>query len=307
MIKNILLKNFKIFKEETIFPFSNFTLLTGVNGGGKSTVLQSILLFKQTAENSNNGKFSLKGQVIDLGTFSDIKNKDTVREEPINIKFDFNDKSVDAILRESTSHLEVDLDLPEYKNSDSLGNVTQIFNIHLFDEIHYVSADRFGPQNYVVKQSLPIFINVGSQGENLLNVLEFLKDVPVNDILYRGKNANTLLQQTQEWLSMIFGETKFDVQGLDESSPVLLPLLNRFKPKNVGYGFYYILPIIVTGLIAKSEEIIIIENPEAHLHPKAQSELIKFLALVAQTGVQIIIESHSEHILNAFRVAINKQ
>jgi predicted ATPase len=70
----------------------------------------------------------------------------------------------------------------------------------------------------------------------------------------------------------------------------------------VGFGYTYILPIVVSGLIAKSGEILIVENPEAHLHPKAQSELTKFLALVASCGVQVFIESHSEHVLNAIRV-----
>ena len=64
------------------------------------------------------------------------------------------------------------------------------------------------------------------------------------------------------------------------------------------------MPIIVSGLIAKNNQILIVENPEAHLHPKAQSRLIKFLAKVSKTGVQVLIESHSDHILNALRIAV---
>lgn len=79
---------------------------------------------------------------------------------------------------------------------------------------------------------------------------------------------------------------------------------DRFKPANSGFGFSYILPIVVSGLIAKQGEILIIENPEAHLHPKAQSRLAKFLARVSSCGVQIFIESHSDHILNGLRVAV---
>ena len=64
------------------------------------------------------------------------------------------------------------------------------------------------------------------------------------------------------------------------------------------------MPIIVSGVIAKEGEILIVENPEAHLHPKAQSELAKFLAKVSSCGIQILIESHSDHILNALRIAV---
>lgn len=48
--------------------------------------------------------------------------------------------------------------------------------------------------------------------------------------------------------------------------------------------------------------LIIIENPEAHLHPYSQSMLGKFLALIAENGVQIVIETHSEHIIDGCRI-----
>jgi predicted ATPase len=67
------------------------------------------------------------------------------------------------------------------------------------------------------------------------------------------------------------------------------------------------LPIIDSGLIAKPGEILIIENPEAHLHPYAQSIIAKFLSLVSKTGVQVFIESHSDHILNGLRIEVYDQ
>jgi predicted ATPase len=76
---------------------------------------------------------------------------------------------------------------------------------------------------------------------------------------------------------------------------------------NIGFGYSYILPIIISGLIANTGEILIVENPEAHLHPRAQSRLARFLSKVANTGVQVFIESHSEHILNAIRVSVKKE
>jgi predicted ATPase len=62
--------------------------------------------------------------------------------------------------------------------------------------------------------------------------------------------------------------------------------------------------ILVAGLVARPGEILIVENPEAHLHPLAQSRMGEFLARVSQAGVQVFVESHSEHILNAFRLAV---
>jgi predicted ATPase len=76
-----------------------------------------------------------------------------------------------------------------------------------------------------------------------------------------------------------------------------------YKPANVGFGYSYILPLIVTGLLAKPGDVVIVENPEAHLHPRAQSRIAEFFSKVASFGVQVFIESHSEHILNGLRVS----
>lgn len=82
---------------------------------------------------------------------------------------------------------------------------------------------------------------------------------------------------------------------------------NRFKPVNVGFGYSYLLPIVVSGLIADPGDMLIVENPEAHLVPSAQSRIANFLARVSRTGVQVFIESHSEHILNGLRIAVKEK
>jgi predicted ATPase len=136
----------------------------------------------------------------------------------------------------------------------------------------------------------------------------------VNDILYLGKDAHTLEQQTEEWLSEIFGGAKVTLKGTEKESSILTLLLNsdsasekRYKPSNIGFGYTYILPIVISGLLAAPGEILIVENPGAHLHPRAQSKLTYFLAGVANCGVQVIIESHSKHILNALRICVKNK
>ena len=81
-------------------------------------------------------------------------------------------------------------------------------------------------------------------------------------------------------------------------------LKRTFKPQNVGFGISYILPVLVTLLTAQPEDIIIIENPEAHLHPRGQSEMGRLLACAAARGVQLFVETHSDHVINGVRVAI---
>ena len=60
-------------------------------------------------------------------------------------------------------------------------------------------------------------------------------------------------------------------------------------------------------LTAQPGDCLIIENPEAHIHPRGQAELGRLLALCAQSGVQLFVETHSDHIINGVRVAVKKK
>ena len=120
-----------------------------------------------------------------------------------------------------------------------------------------------------------------------------------------------MLGQTEAWLEKIFDGGKIEIKNVDANIVVMQMNSERtstvYKPLNVGFGYSYALPIIVSGLIAAKGEMLIVENPEAHLHPYAQAQIAGFLAQVSKNGVQVVIESHSDHILNGLRVAVHKQ
>ena len=82
--------------------------------------------------------------------------------------------------------------------------------------------------------------------------------------------------------------------------------LAGLRAENVGYGVSHSLPVVVALLSAKPGSLVILENPEAHLHPRGQAELAKLIARVAQDGVQVIVETHSDHILNGVLVAAKR-
>jgi predicted ATPase len=306
MIKSLQLQNFKCFQQVTSFELSKINLLTGVNGRGKSSLLQSLLILSQSVWATKNiKKLIINGEFVGLGNFDDIKNSDTPKAEKIKFGFKIEpDVCISLQYTENTNdNLSAEcneIDIPNGKESDF---------IRLISRIHFVSADRLVPLNYVDKVSLPEFIHVGAQGEYTINILANSINLHnVNEIMYRGSDATSILQQTVEWLAYILDGAKIDIKGLDKESSVLYMLLNNkkssysYKPINVSFGYGYILPLIVPGLIAKEGETIIIENPEAHLHPKAQSRITEFFTKVASCGVQVFIESHSEHILNGLRV-----
>jgi predicted ATPase len=323
MINEISIQNFKCFQSETNFKFSKINLLTGINGRGKSSLLQAILLLSQSArKNENLNKLLINGEHLELGNYYDIKNSDTLKSEKIkfNLKLDSPlisdvviqyegnpDKPliaelVSADLISKGVSIEVN---PKLKKTDDL--ILTLASI--LKKVHFVSADRLGPVKYVDKLDIPDFLNVGPRGEYTINILsDYLNLGNVQEPLCLGNDAKHILQQTQEWLNYILEGGKIKIEGQEQSSSVLTMLLNNrnnshaYKPANVGFGYSYILPLIVTGLVAKPGEIIIIENPEAHLHPRAQARISEFFSKVASCGIQVFIESHSEHILNGLRI-----
>lgn len=366
MLTKIALKNFKCFQGKTEFTLGRINLLTGVNGTGKSSFLQSLLLLYQSLEiNPSTTELFLNGSCLKLGNYEDIKNSNTTRDEPIEIQYQihphiFENNQDDKLLIDLKYTLEEDsidemilkikevsyklsywpreglvryseetLKLPTQEKYDLLipnklfkklsGDIIKIDKKAIkssyidiikkgFSYIHYISANRIGPRDFYLKEPLRHFPTVGANGENTINLLSKKAESLVNPQLCLGKDAQNLITQTEEWLSFIFDGAKLEVPKSNRS--ILEPLFNttlsrnRYKASNVGFGYSYILPIIVSGLIAEENHILIVENPEAHLHPRAQSRLIEFLARVTAIGVQVFIETHSDHILNALRIAI---
>lgn len=317
MLTELRLRNFKIFKNEVVFPFSKINLLTGINGKGKSSVLQSLLLLRQTLEQGDTSRIYLNGSCVSLGTFHDVRNVENRPTEPIFIGATWQDED-----RHLALHLTED---PEDNRVLVINNEEEKERLHIFgiEHIHYVSADRLGPQDTYPKNNFGRFVHVGKIGEFtgyvLFNKREALvhqdlhiREKEIEGILIENIDA-TLSTQAGFWLSEILDTPNVKVLVEDLRADLVILLFKfgnqerEFKPANVGFGYSYILPIVVSGLIAQPGEILMVENPEAHLHPSAQSRLTHFLCKVAATGVQVFIESHSEHILNGLRVAAVKE
>jgi len=313
MVISTILKNFKGFQNETIFPVSKLNLLTGINGRGKSSFLQSILLIRQSIEEQDKfEKLIFNGSCVNLGTFYDVKNSSLGNDSAIEITHKTLKGKLSFVLKRDEKDDMIGF-LTEPVSSDILAD---------FRNIHYVAADRVGPQEFYLKSTLPKFINVGTKGEFVANVLLQKKEDIVHDylVIKEKKQDNfvsnlspELLIQTGEWISKILDteNVKVNISNNESSRVITLSFgigqKKDFRPSNIGFGYTYILPIVVSGLIAKDGEILIVENPEAHLHPKAQSNLVEFLSLVASCGIQVFIESHSEHILNSLIISSLKK
>ena len=95
---------------------------------------------------------------------------------------------------------------------------------------------------------------------------------------------------------------------LIESLIIRIPLLSDpFLPVNVGFGIPYVLPLITELLVSDEKSLLLIENPESHLHPKGQTMIAKLISLASENGCQFLCESHSDHVINGVRVAAKQE
>lgn len=337
MLTGIELENYKCFSDRVQFNVSNINLFTGINGRGKSSVLQSLLLMSQSARNTNSLKELLvSSSLVKLGDFDDIKGND---EKSKGIKLGFlsdieslksfefeykekNDNSGKGILYNyvlngndvSKDNLTEDAGEISQKNDSKvkleIAYQDDLRILKVFKDIHYVGADRMGPVLYVDKYDVPSDIQTGIRGEYAVKILS-MNNTPINPSLILEVKPKNMVQLCQQWMNYIFDGARIEVKGNKDDS-VLSLMLNpknekrKYKAVNVGFGYSYILSLIVTSLIAKKGDIVIFENPEAHLHPRAQTRLVDLFVRLSLCGVQIFIESHSEHILNGLRMAIAK-
>lgn len=296
MIKKIQIHGLKSIKDMSI-DCRNLNLLTGTNSSGKSTVIQAILLSKQEEAY----KEGLNGRLISLGNFGEIQNIE-LKDEPICIELtDFENKKQTTMF---------------YASESQRANSIKENGFISLDNLHYLSCHRIGVSDIYEKQK-GNSTDCGIEGEHALGVLLKNDECNLPDKLFKndGKHINTLSDQVNYWLERIVGTT-VTFKDIDRTNYLQvfycnnpkLTGLQRFhnRPINIGSGISYIISIIITCLTAEEDSIICIENPEIHLHPKAQSELAKFLYFVASSGRQLFIETHSDHIFNGLRVGIAK-
>lgn len=313
MHKKITIENFKCFSEKTQIKLGKINVCLGSNSVGKSSVIQSCILLRQVYEQARmfqntqvkNYNIQLNDVYgLQLGDSEHIKSSKDKEDICLQIdEFEYKFVSISG----SPMEMEVENKYDISKLSENQG----LFS----DDFYYLNAERIGPRNFQTINSKTIN-NCGVYGENTVHLLNVLGINRINDEkcfnLDENKRVNTLNKQVEYWMDYIIPGIEIstdDVTDLRISKMSLRqPALDTgfLSPYNFGFGIAYVLPIIVTGLIAKKGSVFLVENPEAHLHPKGQSHIGYFLAMMALSGVQIIVETHSEHVLNGIRIAALK-
>ncbi|AJX14552.1 hypothetical protein WJ78_14320 [Burkholderia ubonensis] len=304
MIRRLEITGFKRF-EAAALSMAPLTVLAGLNGSGKTSIVHALLLMREAVQSSANGAVLLNGPFgLNLGTAEDVVNWAGTG----TIEFRAEDET-----GAHTWILSSPADEAMYLTADALPSpLPEAFKSNPGAFI-YLSAERFGPRTSVAASSLPTDqIEVGFQGENSAQLLEARGGKPANDDRRHPESSSPFLfkYEVERWLSEIARPVEID--SLHHSGADAYALRFRspggewVRATNMGFGVSYALPIVLAGLTATVGGLVLVENPEAHLHPAGQSRMGTFLAWVASKGVQVVVETHSDHILNGMRRAVGE-
>lgn len=308
MIWKVKAENFKCF-EHVEMELSNLNLFSGVNSMGKSTLIQIFLLLRQSYEqNALEKGIYLNGKYTNLGVGKDILYTEA-KENKIKFLIEGERCSLDSEYDYNGA-----ADFLKQTNKFSIDTKMQLMSLNLFGNgFHYIAADRLGPQSSYEKSYYEVWENkqVGNHGEYAVHYLQKheLENVENRNVLYDGEENFRLLKQVECWMGEITPGVSLRMEEYGHSNRIGLTVHQAgsmggdyFTAQNVGFGISYVLPVVLSLLMAKSGDLLILENPEAHLHPRGQRKMGELIARAAQGGVQIMVETHSDHVLNGIRL-----
>jgi predicted ATPase len=314
VLERIGLRNFKCFKAQEL-DASALTIFAGQNGTGKSSAIQALLLLRQSflqnllLENA----IALNGDLVNIGTASDALYEEAQKEHIVlNLVYSHSTEYRWLLRYDRTKNLLAIESSPNKIDP----NVVSVFS----DNFQYLQAERIGPRSsfeisdYLVRQHRQL----GPKAQYTAHFLSvYGDDLVLDGLAHPLAKSSRLKDQIEQWMFEIIPGLRMhvtehshtnamDVVTLQYSFENKRRVTNKFRSTNVGFGVTYGLPIFVAGLSAKPGGLLLIENPEAHLHPRGQRKIAEFLCKVASLGVQVIIETHSDHVLNGVRLSVRK-
>jgi len=378
MLTHLKLENFKIWQTTRPMRLAPLTMLLGTNSSGKSSLIQSLLLIRQTVKcDDPNLDLNLGNpdslDSVTLGQFTDLlcrhgNSTQTVKHNQVGIEFKWQETpdtlesaTFSAIYRKGAQNsaelqylrlgkppigfivqrkrpgvyrLKIDSmnkalgQSPDFRPQRSfafsastinqLGDkADEIVNVgpELLDELSKIiylgPVRQLAQRDYIWTGKPPA--TIGDDGAKAVDALiasgvEYQKlkkkTLPQNQV-------SRLFEQTIHWLNQMNLADGLQVKALGGSARYELLIRNGDELSNikdVGVGVSQVLPVIVAALYAEPGHIVIVEEPESHLHPLAQSLLAQLFAEISkERGVQFIVETHSEHLFRRMQTLIAKE
>lgn len=295
MIKSLNIENFKSIGEIRL-NFETVNLLVGTNSSGKSTIIQSLLLMLQNTKSL----IGFNGDYVRLGDYDDVRCRFLPGGHDITIT--------------ATDETGRYISHKYRRNEDNKLNlsVEKVYEMEktVFDPenkmIQYLSCHRLGPQP-MYKKDMTVKDDIGIEGEYAIAYLERHKEDALEERICKNATNLTLMGQVNFWLNYIVGAEirTDDILGTDYvKASYSYDDVTDLRPVNIGSGISYLISMIIMCLASRAGALLIIENPEIHLHPAAQAKVCEFLYFISINDRQLLIETHSDHIFNGYRAGI---
>ena len=365
MLRRIGLFNFKCF-ERLDLPCAPLNLLCGLNGMGKSSVIQSLLVLRQSFRTGGllEGRLILGGTLADLGVGSEVvfEGKDdalvgfvlfgdeaAVGDAPWAWAFE-HEKAGDqltAVTRDEVERILLgersptvwrDVRLPSSNEVVASDAALERIGVPVPEgeqsryprawvakpwrgvppfggRVVHVPAERVGPRkSYPLAEILARRGDFGASGEYAWSYLnERQNDLLSDDDPRRaGSSGRHLIDVVDDWLHFVSPDAHLQLRAVSDADTVIAGFTfdrsggnetRRYRATNVGFGLSYVLPVVL-GLLVPPGALCLIENPEAHLHPRGQTKLAELAVRAAEAGVQVFVETHSDHFIDGVRIAV---
>lgn len=298
MLKKISIKDYKSLSDCTLH-LKALNLLSGPNSSGKSSVIQSLLLASDNLLEKA-GTRGLQAKKTETSQFNEVRNFITnAKSYKISVSADDNAEVTLNFIPADEAYLATNVEQLEdaspllYRALDNMN-------------IMYLPATRTGVSSAYPMNPDPSN-KLGHKGEFVIDYYAKHRQDKLDSSLIFIPGSNTLEGQVNARLEKLTGY-KLIVETIGSNHYVKYE--NRrgkqILPYHVGTGVSFMAEVLIVCFATPKGGLVITENPEIHLHPEAQAELIDFMAQIAKTGTQIIIESHSDHLFNGIRRLIRK-
>lgn len=321
MITKIKLRNFKCF-DGLELPCSGLTLLCGLNGMGKSSVIQALLVLRQSFVSREliEGRLVLGGELADLGTGQDVLFEGA---ESDVVEFELYRSDISLPLRLSFDYSRTADELKSGPNFDDERAMAECISRGWDDVpplgggVIYVNAERIGPRKfYGHSEVLARGLDMGRRGEYAVNYLSSHQDetLPTGDLRVSGLRSRRLGEVVNSWLQEVTPGVHLQLDTVQSADAIIAGysferpgdvMTRRYRATNVGFGLSYTLPVLI-GLLGPAGSLCLLENPEAHVHPRGQTKLAELAVRASRAGVQVIVETHSDHFMDGVRIAIRE-
>ncbi len=355
MITELRAQNFKSWQDTGALQLAPLTGLFGANSSGKTSILQVLLMLKQTVEQPSDWNkplyFGDEGSLVNLGNFNDVIHKHKL-DLSLDISVLWKSSTVADINKYIRFYnLNVETLLPSQGDRDRSGEIsfsTNIFrgavnNFHYETDLYRLNVEQpdlfrcYGLRT-ARTEIRDIFSRFEEAFENLFSQILYLgplREHPRPRYTWGGdhpkgigqegrKAVSALLsgrirhlsidKQILSWLQRLDLIDSYDLRPISDTNQDYEFLVKKYKggPEvrltDVGFGVSQVLPVLILCYYAPEGSILILEQPEAHLHPKVQSELADVLIdVVKNRNVQIILESHSAHLLHRLQRRIAEE